>query len=107
MGVKATEPVSVLTRIQGTAIINWLMRPLGQSLPDARHRHVELLSQVTPGTGKWVLASDEFQAGKIRRVHHTFYQCMEYVNATALSVFLRLANEITLFEVGAGKSVLA
>lgn len=32
---------------------------------------------------------------------------MEYVNATALSVFLRLANEITLFEVGAGKSVLA
>jgi hypothetical protein len=56
--------MSSLTCIQATVIIDWLMRPLGQNLPKVRHRHVEVLSQVTPGTGEWVLESKELQAWK-------------------------------------------
>ncbi|RSL60566.1 hypothetical protein CEP53_005404 [Fusarium sp. AF-6] len=42
-------------------LAKWLTQQSGQPSVAPRHHHLDLLSQATPGTGKWVLSRDEFQ----------------------------------------------
>lgn len=44
------------------SVIDWLKRQPDWSPVDSYHQHMEQLSQMTPGTGDWVLYTNEFQA---------------------------------------------
>ncbi|KAK2608602.1 hypothetical protein QQS21_002828 [Conoideocrella luteorostrata] len=44
--------------------MDWLMRQPNWSPQDSHQQHVELLSKVVPGTGKWILSNDDFQTWK-------------------------------------------